>query len=335
MAILAVLGILCILLPVGVGVVLGSLLAFALRHWYTIVARKTKRPVLVALGLTILASIVVAGTLGLLVYLLVLQGVSALSSLPGDLSSGGGVDTFIRGGLRPLAPLHLDPENVVSHLRDAVGNVASSLAAWAAQMVGIVVDGLLALFFMAMTMYSVLRNWPALARRAESLMPINPHHTRRLMRKMQRLGRTVLIGNFGTALVQGLAAGVGYGLGHVPHAALLGAVTGLASLVPAFGTLLVWVPVVTVLVATGHAGAAVFELVWASLVVVLLCDYFVRPKLVGRGETMSTWMMFVALFGGIKLFGFIGFLLGPLAVGFAIAVLRIYERARRFRLGLS
>jgi predicted PurR-regulated permease PerM len=46
-------------------------------------------------------------------------------------------------------------------------------------------------------------------------------------------------------------------------------------------------------------------------------------------------MTFVALFGGLKLFGAVGFLFGPLLVGIAAAVLRLYERTRRFRLGLS
>jgi predicted PurR-regulated permease PerM len=208
------------------------------------------------------------------------------------------------------------------------------VAAWAAQVVAIVADGFLAVFFMAITMYFVLRNWPALARRAEYLMPINPHHTRRLMREIQRLGRTVVIGNFGTALLQGLLAGIGFWVGHVPQPAFFGAITGVASLVPAFGTMLVWAPTGVVLIATGHVAGGAFELLWGALVVVAFCDYVVRPRLVGRGESMSTWMTFVALFGGIKLFGIVGLLLGPLFVGVAVAALRVYERMRRFHLGL-
>ena len=96
-----------------------------------------------------------------------------------------------------------------------------------------------------------------------------------------------------------------------------------------------WVPAGLVLLSTGHVGRGIFELVWGALVVMAFCDYVVRPKLVGGGETMSTWLMFVSLFGGIELFGFIGFLLGPLLVGVATVILRLYERTRRFRLGLS
>jgi predicted PurR-regulated permease PerM len=55
---------------------------------------------------------------------------------------------------------------------------------------------------------------------------------------------------------------------------------------------------------------------------------------VGGGATMSSWITFVALFGGLKLFGFVGLLLGPMIVGIALAALRLYERTRCFRLGL-
>ncbi|MGD0527923.1 MAG: AI-2E family transporter [Polyangiaceae bacterium] len=334
-AILATATILWVLLPVGIGIVVGGLMALTLHPTARALTRRTHRPVLVALGLTVGSAVVLGGVVGALVGLLVLRGVSVLSGLPADVAPGGRVDVFLQGLSRPLAPLHVDPETLVDHLRGALGSVTSHVAGWAAEIFAIAGDVFITVFFMAITMYFVLRNWPALARRAEHLMPINPHHTRRLMREVQRLGRTVVIGNFGTALIQGLLAGIGFWIGHVPQPAFFGAVTGVMSLVPAFGTMLVWLPVGVILIAVGHPGSGVFELAWGALVVVAFCDYVVRPHLLGRGETMSSWMTFVALFGGIKLFGVVGLLLGPLFVGVAITALRVYERTRRFRLGLS
>jgi predicted PurR-regulated permease PerM len=98
--------------------------------------------------------------------------------------------------------------------------------------------------------------------------------------------------------------------------------------------MLVWVPTGLLLLAGGHPATSAFVFTWSALVVVGLCDYVVRPRLVGGGDSMSSWMTFVALFGGLKLFGFVGVLLGPMIVGVAVAALRLYERTRRFRLGL-
>jgi len=335
LGIVATVAILWVLVPVGIGVLLGALLAFTTYHPYKPLVRRTRRPVLVAIIVTTLATIVVAGTLGVLAYLLVMQGVAVVAALPQSLSPGGSAALLVQRMAAPLDVLNLEPSGIVDKLRGAIGSIATAVAGWAAQIVGIVFDGVLALFFMAITMYFVLRNWVEIARRAERLLPINPHHTRRLMREVRRLGRTVVIGNFGTAIVQGVVAGLGYVVAHVPQPAFFGAMTAVASLVPVFGTMLLWVPAGLLLLVAGHGGAGAFELIWGAIAVVGFCDYVVRPKLVGRGETMSIWMTYVALFGGIKLFGFIGFLLGPLLVGTSLALLRLYERTRRFRLGLS
>ena len=209
------------------------------------------------------------------------------------------------------------------------------MAGWAASLASFVLDALLALFFMAITMFFVLRHWTALARRAEELIPLNPAHTRRLLRELRKLGRQVVIGNIGTGIIQGAIAGVGYAIARVPAPAFLGAITAVAALLPAFGTLLVWVPAGLVLLWSGRLASGTFVFFWGAVAVVGLCDSVLRPKLVGNGQSMSMWLTFVALFGGIKLFGFVGFLLGPLIVGMAMAALRLYESTRKVRLGAS
>jgi predicted PurR-regulated permease PerM len=334
-AILSTLAILWVIVPVGIGVLLGTLLAFTAYPTYRKLTRRTHRPVLVATLVTSAATLAVAGAVGVTAALLVLKGMQVFGAFPQSLSPGGAGNKFVHNMEVPLHVVGLDSAALADKLRNAVGGIAASLASWATQIAGFVFDGLLALFFMTMTMYFVLRKWGALGKRAEHLMPINPRHTRRLLREMQRLGRVVVIGNFGTGVVQGVLAGLGFAIARVPEAAFLGAMTAVASLVPVVGTMLIWVPAGVILLIGGHPVAGAFVLVWSTIVVVGACDYVVRPQLVGSGETMSAWLTFVSLFGGIKLFGFVGLLLGPMLVGMSAAALRLYERARRFRLGLN
>lgn len=335
MAGLAIVAIVWLVVPVGVGVLLGALLAFASLGPYQRLVRRFGRPSLMAVTVTLVVTAIVVGTLAAFVSLLVVQGMSVLSSSPTWFAPDGGAALLVQRLASPFAVFHLQPNDVIERLRGALGGMASALASWAAQIVGAVVDGILALLFMAITLYGVLRHWTELSRRAEHLLPINPRHTRRLTREVRRLGRTVVLGNFGTAIVQGAVAGIGYAIARVPQPAFFGAMTAVASLVPVFGTLLIWVPAGVVLLASQHPARGIFELTWGTLAVVGLCDYVVRPKLVGRGEASSIWLSFVGLFGGIKVFGAVGLLFGPLIVGTAVAVLRVYERTRRFRLGLS
>jgi predicted PurR-regulated permease PerM len=333
-ALLSVAAILWVVAPVGAGVLLGTVFAFATYPICSALSRRTQKPRLVAALVTVLTTLVLAGTLGLLAFLIVQQGVAFFGRLPQALAPGGAADAIMTRLAGPLRALHVQPSGVADRVSSALGNAATYAAGLATQVASAVFDGAIALIFMATTMYFVLRRWSALGRLAERMMPINPHHTRRLMREIRRLGHSVILGNFGTGIVQGFFAWIGYAIAHVPQAALLGAITAAASLVPAIGTLLVWVPAGLVLVAVGHTGAGVFLLVWGALLVGCFCDYVVRPRLVGGSESMSSWVALVALFGGIKVFGFIGILLGPMIVGIAFEALRIYERTRRFRLGL-
>ena len=101
--------------------------------------------------------------------------------------------------------------------------------------------------------------------------------------------------------------------------------TALASLVPAIGTLLVWIPMGLFLIATGHPGAGALELVWGALVVGIATDYIIRPKLVGSDNGVPTLLTFIALFGGAEVFGLLGLVVGPVIVTLAVALIRTYQ----------
>jgi predicted PurR-regulated permease PerM len=187
----------------------------------------------------------------------------------------------------------------------------------------------LALFFTIMTTFFVLRHWPEILDRAERILPLHPMHTRVVLDEFQKVGKEVFIGTMLAGLAQGSLAGVGYAVAGVPEVALLSALTAMSSLVPAIGTILVWVPVGIGLILSGHAVAGIFELLWGALVVVVLSDYVIRPRLVGRGGHVPTLLTFVSLFGGVKVFGLLGLVVGPVIAAVALALLRTYDREVR------
>ena len=142
------------------------------------------------------------------------------------------------------------------------------------------------------------------------------------------MGRITLSGTVVTGLVQGALAGLGFWMTGVPRPLFLGIAAAIASLVPAVGTLLVWVPAGLYLLAIGSPGAAAAELAWGALVVVGFSDYVIRPRLVGD-EGMPAILTFLALFGGLEVLGLPGLIAGPVLMALAVAVLRLYAREVR------
>jgi predicted PurR-regulated permease PerM len=129
-----------------------------------------------------------------------------------------------------------------------------------------------------------------------------------------------------TGVVQGLLAGAGYWLTSVPEPAFFGALTAMASLIPGVGTLLVWVSIGVTQVLSGHVGQGLVELVYSALTVGVACDYLIRPRLVGSEPGVPSIFTFIALFGGVEVFGVIGLILGPVTMTLSLAILRIYEQ---------
>ena len=128
----------------------------------------------------------------------------------------------------------------------------------------------------------------------------------------------VVYGILGTALAQGVLAGIGFSIVRVPGALFLGLLTFFMSLIP-MGPPFVWVPAVVWLVAQERYGAAIFLGIWGMFVISGI-DNIVKPYLISRGSKMPFILVFLGVIGGIAAFGFLGVFLGPvlLAVGYTL-----------------
>jgi predicted PurR-regulated permease PerM len=318
-------------MPVGIGILLGTLTAFTLQPTYERLIERTGRPKLAALISVALATAGIAGTVTGAAYLVVSRGVVMAEKLLLALSPGGAGREFMERLSRWAAVAHIDLADVVAKLRDAAAELASRAALLAGLVAQAAFSGFVTIFFLVMTIHFVLRNWQDITRRAEDMLPLNARHTHALFAEFQKVGRTVLLGTLVTGVAQGVLAALGYLAFGLPEAAFFGALTAAASLLPVVGTMLVWVPAGLFLMGTGHVATGVLELVYGGLVVVGVSDYIIRPKLLdGHGE-MPPLLTFISLLGGAEVFGLIGLILGPLLVSIAVALLRIYAResARR------
>ena len=90
------------------------------------------------------------------------------------------------------------------------------------------------------------------------------------------------------------------------------------------------VPAVAMLVLSGSQGAAIGLGVWYIVFVVGL-EHLAKPFILRAtsGGEMHTGLMFLALLGGLEVFGLLGVVLGPLIVSFFVSLMRMIERDTR------
>ena len=314
--------------PFATGLLLGALMGFTLQPVYVRLAKWSRRPTLSSVAVVLAAGLAIVGSVVGFVSVFVTQAVAFTATVREELKPGGALATWVTRVTGWLGRLGISPDAIVERLRAAAGDIASGSASVAGTVASVTVGGLLGLFFALLTMHVILRHWARIITTVAEVSPLRRDDTRALLEEFRTVGRITLTGTVVTGLAQGLLAGLGFWVTGVPRPLFLGIATAIASLVPAVGTLLVWVPAGLYLLAIGSPGAAVVELAWGALVVVGFSDYVIRPRLVGD-EGMPAVLTFLALFGGLEVLGLPGLIAGPVLMALAVAVLRLYAREVR------
>jgi len=96
------------------------------------------------------------------------------------------------------------------------------------------------------------------------------------------------------------------------------------SFLPIIGSFLVWGPVVIYFFIQGSLLKGIILLAWGGIVVGL-SDNFLRPILISKRTKLHTILLFFGVLGGIRSFGLLGLIVGPLVVTIGITILDIYS----------
>ncbi|GAB6851610.1 MULTISPECIES: AI-2E family transporter [Paraburkholderia] len=129
----------------------------------------------------------------------------------------------------------------------------------------------------------------------------------------QRMGAAVrgtVSGLVVVGLGEGVLLGAGYAMAGVPHAALLGAVTAVAAMLP-FCAPIVFCGVALWLALVPGATVAAFALAAAGFVITFVADHFVRPVLIGNSSRLPFLLVLFGILGGAGTFGLLGIFIGP------------------------
>ena len=218
-----------------------------------------------------------------------------------------------------------------SHLLEEVQANLAPIRGFALGSGAVLARGLLELAFSVFIAFFLYRDGELMARRMlGTIVRIFGERGRHLAGLAVNTTRGVVYGILGTALVQGVLAGLGFVIAGVPAAALLGLITFFLSPVP-IGPPLVWLPAAAWLFFHGQTGWAIFVAVW-GVAVVRSVDNFIKPLIISRGSNMPFVLVLLGVLGGAVAFGFIGVFLGPtlLAIGYALLAEWSREPGERF-----
>lgn len=208
-----------------------------------------------------------------------------------------------------------------------VGDMASQIGSMIVDGLSTVTQGtllfLLNLFIMLYAMFFFFLAGP---RWLEFLdyTPLTEQDRKLIVDKGVSIARATIKGTVLIGILQGALAGAAFAAVGLPGPLFWGVVMAIASILPAIGAAVVWIPAVIFLLASGEIGRGVALGLWCAGVVSTI-DNVLRPRVIGNDTKMPDLLILLSTLGGVAMFGATGLVLGPILVGFFITSWHIFS----------
>ena len=202
--------------------------------------------------------------------------------------------------------------------------VYNKASAWAANIMSFVLQ----FCFLMLVVFFLLIEMERLVGFFTRLSPLPDDQDDLLMNKFLDISGVILVGNGISGLFQGAVGGLFFALLGINSPVLWGAVMAVLAFLPIFGIGLILLPTAVILLLNGLVGKAVFTLVF-YVVLSFSVEYILKPKFVGSHVKMHTLLVFLAIVGGMAMFGALGIIYGPLIVTAFLTLSEIYLKEYR------
>lgn len=210
-------------------------------------------------------------------------------------------------------------------LRQTVQESTKAISGTAVSAVRGSVQGVIGLLVMFFFLFFFFRDRKDAMDALRRFLPLTDREAETVFDRASDTVYATINGTIVVAFVQGILGGLMFWWLGLPAPFLWGTVMAALSLVPILGAFLVWIPAAIILALQGQWIKALILSGWGLLVIGLI-DNILYPLLVGRRIRLHIVPVFIALVGGIMIFGGSGLILGPLIFALTLALLEVWRK---------
>lgn len=182
----------------------------------------------------------------------------------------------------------------------------------------------LSAFITIFIMYYILIQSEKVIKVFRDYFPISYKNSEILLDEMGRQTKALIYGQLLISIIQGSLGALGFMLFGVSGALFWGLIMVITSFLPVFGASIVWLPAVIIMISQSRYFAAVGLFLWGALIVGTI-DNLLRPKLTETLGKIHPVTVLLGVFIGIKEWGFIGVVIGPLLITVLIVLIKMFR----------
>ena len=207
-----------------------------------------------------------------------------------------------------------------------VGNLSSFLIESLSSVTKLTVTAVFSSVIMLYIMFYFLTMGQVLLRKILYFLPLHDRDEQRLLRRFTSVTAATLKGTLIIGAIQGLVCGTAFALAGIQGPVFWGTVMAVISIIPVFGTAIVWIPALIILALQGNfVGVSILAVICGAIAGNL--DNILRPRLVGKETGLHDLLVFFGTLGGISMFGILGIILGPIVAALFSTIWEIYGKA--------
>jgi len=173
------------------------------------------------------------------------------------------------------------------------------------------------------TFYFVVRDHDEFIDYVQTVLPFNKKIKDKLFKSSKDITSSVIYGQVGLGVIQGIFAGISFFLFGVNQALFLTMIAILAGIFPIIGTTVIWVPVAIFLFIKGSTFSALGVLLFGIIGIFL--ENAVKPIFISKRTNVHSGIILLGMIGGILFFGILGVILGPLILSYLLIILETYR----------
>ena len=202
---------------------------------------------------------------------------------------------------------------IMSYVREPSSLLQGSLAA--------LIQFALALFIL----YHFLKDAPILREQVRRLLPMTRTDADRIFGSVSDSVHANIYATVITGLIDAITGGLLFWALGLPSPVLWGVVIFIMSVLPVFGTFVIWMPAAIYLLLTNQWLGALLVSGWGVLTAVFV-DSLLYIRLAGNRMRLHQVPAMLAFLGGLVLFGPSGMILGPAILSVTVALLDVWRR---------
>jgi len=326
LALLGALGVISFLMfrPFLTYVILGGVFVYVLWPAQLALTRVVRRPGAAAGILLVIVFTIVLAPLAFISFELA----RTVSSVLSEESPEGVLATIDESIARLATAFGLDPPpngTSATALAGALAQTQAWLSGHLPDLLTVAALILLGFLVMAFVIFYGLIEGESIVQYVKSVMPLTEKQSKDLFEELRRTLDAVLYGQLVLSFAAGALGAVGYALFGIPQPIFWGFVTFVFALLPVVGAPVVYVPAALWLVSEGRSTEGIALLVY-GFVFLNMIEHILRPRLVGEKAQMHPFLVLVGAIGGLEVFGFVGFIVGPIVLSLLVAVLNFWRK---------